>query len=134
MAKRYVSILAMSLAMLAITGFSTLIVLDSMQYRAIKVDSDRDIDDTFNDLSQDGWYPQFVLNFENNTRLILERPRVEEERIYGLEYRADVVRRDALPSVTAQHDGDDQGLGGGLGWLSGAVAARCIAREVPPSD
>ena len=55
--------------------------------------SDRDIDDTFNELSNEGWYPRFILKFQGDARMIFERPREESERISGLEYRADVVRR-----------------------------------------
>jgi hypothetical protein len=62
-----------------------------MQYRAVVVGSDRDIDDTLNDMADEGWYPRFILKFEGNARLIFERPREEEDRVYGLEYAAEVV-------------------------------------------
>lgn len=47
------------IGMLAIgsTGFVANTLLDGLQYRAIKVSSDRDIDDSMNELAEDGWYP-----------------------------------------------------------------------------
>ena len=63
-----------------------------LQYRAVVIGSDRDIDDSFNKMADDGWYPRFVLKFEGNARLIYERPRTEGERTYGLEYKAEVIR------------------------------------------
>jgi hypothetical protein len=73
-------------------GFASYSLLDGMQYRAVKVGSDRDIDDSFNKMAKDGWDPRFVLQFEGDNRLIYERPRDEEERRYDLKYRAEVVR------------------------------------------
>ena len=67
--------------------------LGTLQYRAMVVGSDRDIDDSFNELSTEGWYPRFILKFEGDARMIFERPRDEAERVKGLEYRADVVKR-----------------------------------------
>lgn len=76
---------------LLLTGFAGMIMLDGLQYRAIKVSSDRDIDDEFNTRANEGWYPRFVMKYEADPRLIFERPRDEAERDYGLEYRADVI-------------------------------------------
>ena len=81
------------IGMLAIgsTGFVANTLLDGLQYRAIKVSSDRDIDDSMNELAEDGWYPRFVLKFQGDARLIYERERDEDERIYDLEYKAEVI-------------------------------------------
>lgn len=84
-------ILTAFLLVVLVGGFSAHTLL-SLQYRADKVGSDRDIDDRFNELAPDGWYPRFVLTFEADPRLIFERPREQAERISGLTYRADVVR------------------------------------------
>ena len=81
------------IGMLAIgsAGFVANTLLDGLQYRAIKVSSDRDIDDSMNELAEDGWYPRFVLKFQGDARLIYERERDEDERIYDLEYKAEVI-------------------------------------------
>ena len=65
---------------------------DGLQYRAVIVGSDRDIDDNFNEYAEDGWYPRFVLKFQGDARLIFERERDRDERNYDLEYRATVIR------------------------------------------
>ncbi len=65
---------------------------NGLQYRAVNVGSDRDIDDQFNELAEDGWYPRFVLKYQGNARLIFERPRDRNERRENLEYRATVIR------------------------------------------
>lgn len=57
------------------------------------VGSDRNIDDTFNERSAEGWYPRFILKWQGDARLIFERSRDEAERAMGLEYRSDVVKR-----------------------------------------
>ena len=64
---------------------------DGLAYKAIKVGKDRDIDDTFKKQSKDGWYPQFILKFEGDARMIFERPRDKEQRVSNLEYKAQVV-------------------------------------------
>ncbi len=78
---------------LGVVGFSAHTQRDGLQYCAVKVGSDRDIDDSFNEMAEEGWYPRFVLKFEGDARLIYERPREEEERVYGLKYKAEVIKR-----------------------------------------
>lgn len=78
---------------LILVGFSARTVLDGLQYRAVMVSSDRNIDDSFNEMAEEGWYPRFVLKFEGDARLIFERPRDKEQRTFGLEYKAKVVKR-----------------------------------------
>lgn len=85
-----VSMIILIMAMLISTGFAFHLA-QSFQYRAVKVGSDRDIDDKFNELAEDGWYPRFVMKYEADPRLIFERPREASERLTGLTYRADVV-------------------------------------------
>ncbi len=86
------SFLLIAVFTLGLVGFSAHTQRDGLQYRAVKVGSDRDIDDSFNEMAEDGWYPRFVMKFEGDARLIYERPRDEEERVYGLEYKAEVIR------------------------------------------
>ncbi|MDA0379442.1 MAG: hypothetical protein O2899_08110, partial [Bacteroidetes bacterium] len=81
------------LMVLMLAAFTAAPSLLSLQYRAVVVGSDRDIDDTFNELSSEGWYPRFILKFEGDARMIFERPRNEAERLSGHEYRSDVVKR-----------------------------------------
>ena len=87
------SILLIAVFTLGVVGFSMHTQRDGLQYRAVKVGSDRDIDDSFNEMAEEGWYPRFVMKFEGDARLIYERPRDEEERVYGLEYKAEVIKR-----------------------------------------
>lgn len=84
------SLIALTLILLVSTGLTFLLVQD-YQYRAVKVDSDRDIDDRFNELSEEGWYPRFVMKYEADPRLIFERPRERDARTSSWTYRADVV-------------------------------------------
>lgn len=84
------SLLILMTFVLVFSGFGVH-VFQNFQYRAIKVGSDRDIDDRFNELAEEGWYPRFVMKYEADPRLIFERPRDEAERISGLTFRADVV-------------------------------------------
>lgn len=85
-------LLSLTLVLL-LAAFTAPTLQRSLQYRAVVVGSDRDIDDNFNKLSADGWYPRFILKFEGDARMIFERPREEADRVSGLEYRSDVVKR-----------------------------------------
>jgi hypothetical protein len=78
---------------LVVAAFSLFPPAGTLQYRAVVAGSDRNIDDNLNKLAADGWYPRFILKFEGDARMIFERPREESERVIGLEYRADVVKR-----------------------------------------
>lgn len=84
------SVIALILLFLVSTGFTFLLV-QNFQYRALKVESDRDIDDRFNELSEEGWYPRFVMKYEADPKLIFERPRDSAVRTTTWTYRADVV-------------------------------------------
>lgn len=88
---RLFALATLLLALVVTSGFAYH-VAQSFQYRAVKVDSDRDIDDRFNELAAEGWYPRFVMKYEADPRLIFERDRDEAYRVTDLEYRADVVR------------------------------------------
>jgi len=105
-----ISVLLVCLFALGIAGFSADTLRDGLQYRALVVGSDRDIDDNFNDMAQEGWYPRFVMKFEGDARLIFERPRDEDVRTYGLEYRAEVIG-------TAKEIDDTFNKMAGEGWI-----------------
>lgn len=86
-----VLVLFLMLILVGIAGNQAVAQQNGLAYKAIKVGSDRNIDDTFKKESKEGWYPSFILKFEGDARMIFERPRDPQQRVSNLEYKAEVI-------------------------------------------